>query len=407
MKLTALMRRMLNDEVIARTKLELLRRQLTTQIEEVQNALHELIKLQLQVETEIQLCEEEEDDEEENEQEKEVDEVKRRKKEHQNKAEDVTAREENLSTLSLTTQRQQKQQPHRLPSPSYTLSRNSTSDSGREEEGEEEEEEEAEEEGEEEKTTEEEEAITAAAAKELTMQTTPAPPPLHSDDKRIPDKSDELKQALKIVIEEIENMRHTLHELEKAHAQLTREIAAVQDVELWKKRVEDEVRVHLKRERQSSSSSSPPQPPSPHIVTSSADSTSLQTTLSQEETSLLSTSSTSTLHFATTKIRSVNSRLSTVLPANISASLFLNATAATPLSSIVLSDPQRIEYRKSIDASKLSFFEKLKFWQSSDSIPVGLVHTRLPAVSTASTSHASDNKPKPLSSTNERNTRSK
>jgi hypothetical protein len=76
------------------------------------------------------------------------------------------------------------------------------------------------------------------------------------------------------------------------------------------------------------------------------------------------------------RAHSVGSRLSAILPKNINTSLFLTAVT-TPMTHVVPTDPQRLEYRKSINACKLSFFEKLKFWQSADTVPVGLVHTNI------------------------------
>jgi hypothetical protein len=152
---------MLEMEVWARMKLELLRQQLANQIDDLQNSLRDLHTLQLQLETEIILHEE-----------------------------TILSSERN---------------PHHL-------SRDSSDDTGKDED----------------------------------VQDSPLHCSLQQTfSEHVADKKD-LEEAKRIVIEETENLRRILSELEEAHTQLRIEINAAQDVELWQRRLEEEANIHIK-----------------------------------------------------------------------------------------------------------------------------------------------------------------
>jgi hypothetical protein len=342
------LRCMLEMEVQARTRLELLRQQLASQIDDVRNSLCDLNTLQLQLETELLL------------------------------------HEENAYTPG-------QYSPH----PSN------------------------------------EEVVNDDSMQE------PQPQRLSNS----PVDKENLEQAKKIVLEETVKLRQTFFELQEAHAQLTREIAAVQDMESWQKRLEEEaqarIRLHalhkILRDHSTEATSSlmdtrrkeiekeiaqieskltfpfrvssellpswtsaVTDTPEETKATGVGDavlhnkSTTNTVTQPQHESYDSKTFATSTQSEEQSLMRalSVGSRLSAMLPKNISTSLFLTA-AAVPTAHNVPADRQRLEYRKSINACKLSFFEKLKFWQSADSVPVGLVYKQTTSLPKAVSNNSS------------------
>jgi hypothetical protein len=152
---------MLEMEVWARTKLELLRQQLANQIDDLQNSLHNLHTLKLQLETEILLHEE-----------------------------NILSSERN---------------PHQL-------SRDSSDDIDKDED-------------------------TQDSLLHCSL--------LRTFSEHVTDKND-LEEAKRIVIEETENLRRILYELEEAYTQLRTEINSAQDVELWQRKFEEEANIHMK-----------------------------------------------------------------------------------------------------------------------------------------------------------------